>query len=321
MQAKWWASTGAEPIWSTAEKQGVRTAIHMWPGSEAGVTPEPQTVDKFNGSELLSRKVARVLSFLDRPSEFDASSPSRPGPSPAEARPQLIALYVPNVDADGHRYGPNSTTIRTTIRAVDSMLGSLFAGLEARNLTSIVNIIVLSDHGMASTSTSRLIQLDDLVDPRDIEHIDGWPLYGLRPKPHLSVVEMHSNLRAAAAAHGHFKTYLRAEMPARFHFSASDRIAPLWLIPDPGWAIVQKAQFDVAAARASHPQRSYSPRGLHGYDNEHPLMRAIFVARGPAFPHAPNSRVRVFQNVEVYRVVCESLGVEPRGNNGTAGLP
>jgi len=50
-------------------------------------------------------------------------------------------------------------------------------------------------------------------------------------------------------------------------------------------------------------------------------MRAIFVARGPAFPHQPNSRVPVFQNIEVYNIVCGSLGVTPRPNNGTLRLP
>lgn len=33
---------------------------------------------------------------------------------------------------------------------------------------------------MATTSTQRLIQLDDLLDVGLIEHIDGWPNYGLR---------------------------------------------------------------------------------------------------------------------------------------------
>ena len=68
-----------------------------------------------------------------------------------------MAAYVPNVDADGHKYGPNSTQVRNTIAEVDAMLGKLFEGIEARNLSDIVNIIVVSDHGMATTDTSRLI--------------------------------------------------------------------------------------------------------------------------------------------------------------------
>ncbi|KAI6915438.1 hypothetical protein KC355_g17950 [Hortaea werneckii] len=61
--------------------------------------------------------------------------------------------------------------------------------------------------------------------------------------------------------------------------------------------------------------------GLHGYDNQHPLMRAIFVARGPAFPHTPGSLVEPFQNIEVYNIICDSLGLKPASNNGTIRLP
>jgi predicted AlkP superfamily pyrophosphatase or phosphodiesterase len=314
MSPKWWTSTGAEPLWSTCEKQGVRSAIHMWPGSEAGIAPEPQTVDKFNSKEPLSNKVSRVLSFLDRPSEFDPDVKV----SASEARPQFIGMYVPNVDADGHKYGPNSTEIRSTIQNVDHMLESLFTGLSTRNLTDIVNIVILSDHGMATTSTSRLIQLDELLDPSTIDHIDGWPLYGLRPKPSVDMAALHTSL-TEASKNNHFTVYLRSEIPSKYHFSHSDRIAPLWLVPDPGWAIVEKSQFDVSAGLASGAV--YHPRGLHGYDNTHPLMRAIFIARGPAFPHSPNSRVDVFQNTEVYNIIADSLGVDPQPNNGTLRLP
>ena len=65
----------------------------------------------------------------------------------------------------------------------------------------------------------------------------------------------------------------------------------------------------------------YHPRGLHGYDADDALMRAIFVARGPAFPHVGGSAVDVFRNVEVYGMVCASLGVEGRKNNGSLEMP
>ncbi|KAI7083308.1 hypothetical protein KC352_g41113 [Hortaea werneckii] len=50
-------------------------------------------------------------------------------------------------------------------------------------------------------------------------------------------------------------------------------------------------------------------------------MRAIFVARGPAFPHTPGSLVDPFQNIEVYNIICDSLGLKPAANNGTLRLP
>ena len=290
MQPKWW---GGEPIWVTAERQGIRTGIHMWPGSEAHIMNlEPAFLDKYNGKEPLPNKVNRILELLDKPGKENELA------EVVDMRPQLIAAYVPNVDADGHNFGPNSTEIRVTINDVDTMLDNLFKGLEARNLTNVVNVVIVSDHGMATTNTNRLIQLEDIVDRSLIEHTDGWPLYGLRPKNLDHLQAIYDNLVIKASANPNFDVYLRDKnMPQRYHFSKNQRIAPLWIVPKTGWAIVTKEEFDVGDAKAKGLE--YHPRGLHGYDHEHPLMRAIFVARGPAFPHEGNSRVEPFRTLHL----------------------
>lgn len=286
LDPKWWMG---EPFWVTAEKQGIRTAIHMWPGSEAHILGiEPSFVDKYNGAEKLPKKAKRILEFLDKPGK------ENPNAEVAEMRPQIIAAYVPNVDADGHTYGPNSTEIRSTIKDVDDLLDQIFAGLEDRNLTHIVNVIVVSDHGMATTDVSRIVQLEDLVDLDKIEHTDGWPLVGLRPKNPDDLQEIYDGVVKKTKDNPALDVYLRdVDMPERFHFSNNDRIAPLWIVPKTGWALVKMSEMNAKEAQAKG--EVYHPRGLHGYDHEHPLMRAIFVARGPAFPHQPNSRVEEFR--------------------------
>jgi len=285
MQPKWW---NAEPLWVTAEKQGVRSGIHMWPGSEAHIgDKEPAYVDKYNGSEALSRKVNRVLELLDLPGAEDVSHL-------VPERPQFIAAYVPDVDRDGHNYGPNSTEIRGTIAHADEMVAGIVAGLESRNLTDLVNIVVVSDHGMATTSNERLVQLADLIDMNLIENIDGWPSRGLHPKRPEDLSVLQEQLEKVASEYEHaVEIYTKETMPERYHFSNNDRIAPLWVIPKTGWAIVERPEFD--AEEALKTGEVYHPRGIHGYDHEHPLMRAIFIARGPAFPHTPNSRLEVFR--------------------------
>jgi len=286
MQPFWW---GGEPLWVTAERQNIRAAVHMWPGSEAHIGHiEPAHLDKYNGTEELPLKVERVLELIDLPGPLD------PGAKVDQPRPQLIAAYVPNVDGDGHKYGPNSTEIRETIKNADNMLASLLRGLEQRNLTEIVNVVVVSDHGMATTDVERLIQLEDLINPDDIEHIDGWPLYGLRPKRADDLGRIHRELVEKAKGNPNIDVYLRdKDMPERYHFSKNERIAPLWIVPKTGWAIVDKSEYNVPEGKKNG--EPYHPRGLHGYDFEHPLMRAIFVARGPAFPHKANSRVEPFR--------------------------
>lgn len=286
LQPIWW---NAEPLWVTAESQGVRTAIHMWPGSEAHIGPkEPTYLDSYNGSEALPRKIDRLLGLLDLPGDEDEV------PADKGRRPQLLAAYVPNVDADGHKFGPNSAEIRGTIENADKMLGGIFQGLRDRNLTDIVNVVVVSDHGMATTSVDRLVQLEDLVNLDLVERIDGWPLRGLRPKREEDTDKIYNQLLETTKPHGNsIELYTRDNMPERYHFSNNDRIAPIWVIPKTGWAVVERPEWDVDKAQKNN--QTYNPQGIHGYDHEHPLMRAIFVARGPKFPHAPNSRVDVFR--------------------------
>ncbi|KAI1378977.1 ectonucleotide pyrophosphatase/phosphodiesterase family member 3 [Hypoxylon crocopeplum] len=312
LDPKWWSG---EPFWVTAEEQGVRTAVHMWPGSEAHIMGmEPSFLDKYNGNEKLPKKVDRVLEFLDKPGLED------PNADPSNVRPQIIAAYVPNVDTDGHRYGPNSTEIRSTISEVDTMLDQIFRGLGERNLTDIVNVIIVSDHGMATTDVSRMIQIEDIVDLEKVEHLDGWPLVGIRPKTPDDLQLLYEQAAEKSKSNTNFDVYLRdKDMPERYHFSNNKRIAPLWIVPKTGWAIVNRDEFDITEAKAKNIV--YHPRGLHGYDHEHPLMRAIFVARGPAFPHQPHSKVEVFQNINVYNILCDSIGMKAMPNNGTLHLP
>lgn len=286
LDPKWWMG---EPFWVTAERHGVRTAIHMWPGSEAHIGGlEPSFLDKYKGNEPLSNKVARIFEFLDKPGLESLAAGAK------ELRPQLIAAYVPNVDSIGHNFGPNSTEIRVTLQNVDAMLDEIMQGLDARNLQDIVNVVVVSDHGMATTDVSRLLQLEDLIDVSKVEHTDGWPLVGLRPKNPDDLQGLYDGLLEMSKTNPNFEVYLRdVNMPERYHFSNNPRIAPLWIVPKTGWALVQKEEMVVEEAKAKGLM--YHPRGLHGYDHEHPLMRAIFVARGPAFPHPPNSQVPIFR--------------------------
>ena len=286
MRPKWWT---AEPIWNTLEKQGVKSAIHMWPGSEAHIGGiDPSFVDEFNRSEDLPRKTDRILGLLDLPGEENESQDAE--------RPQLIAAYVPNVDSNGHKFGPNSTEVQSTIVQVDNMLDGLFKGLEARNLTDVVNVIIVSDHGMATTDTQRLVQLEDLIDLDLVDRIDGWPSRGLRPKTSEGRKILEEQLQSVAPNYSHaVEIYTLETMPERYHFTNNHRIAPLWVIPKTGWAIVERPEFD--AKKALQTGEVYTPRGIHGYDHEHPLMRAIFLARGPAFAAPPNSRLEAFRKL------------------------
>ncbi|CAI5759222.1 unnamed protein product [Candida verbasci] len=300
---------GGEPIWKTAEIQGVISAVHQWPGSEV---PQigPAEFDKFNSTELLSSKIDRVFEWIDRD---------------IETRPELILTYVPTIDQIGHKFGISGQNLTDALNYVDNFIELMFKELEARNLKDIVNVIIVSDHGMAPTSNERLIYLDDLVNLNKIEHVDGWPLFGLRPKKEYKVEDIYNEITAnleklPSSLSSNYNVYKVEDIPKQYQFGGKEsehkfnyRLAPIWIIPDVGYVVTTHQQM-------KEKNGNYSPKGVHGYNNTQLLMRAIFLASGPYFKQniqSQNKKIEPFQNTEIYNLVCDTLDLKPSENNGT----
>jgi predicted AlkP superfamily pyrophosphatase or phosphodiesterase len=206
----------------------------------------------------------------------------------------------------------------TQLQLADKSIGRLLNGLKERNLTDIVNVMVVSDHGMSESDISRLIYYDDVLTKEELAliwRVEAHPTLGIRIHPSKDEKEavevlyqafrrLHNSLRTP-----HFEVYKREDFPSRFNFRDNVRIPPLLVLPDAGWNFVTRKEFD-----PSH-NRVYNPRGVHGYDNLSPESRAIFVAQGPDFPK--NQTVQPFWNVELYNVMSRILHLKPTNNNNT----
>lgn len=66
---------------------------------------------------------------------------------PLERRPDLITAYVPEIDSAGHLDGPDSESVSHALHIADEGVGKLVRGIKSRNLTDIVNLLIVSDHG------------------------------------------------------------------------------------------------------------------------------------------------------------------------------
>lgn len=287
--AMWW---GGEPLWVTLEQNGQKAAAMFWPGSEAPIGGRRPTYwepfdDKFPGSA----RVDRVLGWLDRP---------------AGERPTFLTLYFSDVDSAGHRSGPESRAVRRAVRRVDDHLGRLMKGLRKRGLEERINVVVVSDHGMAETSSDRVIVLDDLVSLEGLDVVDINPTLGLLTPPGRED-EVYGLL---ARAHEHLKVFRRAETPASWAYREHPRIPPIVGVADEGWQVVTRAMREAALRRYGT-----GPGGAHGYDPaEAPSMKGLFVAAGPAFK--AGVRLPAFENVNVYPALAQILGVPPAANDG-----
>lgn len=139
------------------------------------------------------------------------------------------------------------------MKTVDVFAKDLHTALKARNLTEIVDIIFVSDHGMADTSHPEWVYIDDYLDERAIdliEHEDGWPSMGLRFSPEANTTAYLNILLEAAKKNSEkFGVYTHETMPKRYHFSHNPRIAPIYVIPKYGYALTLRGSDESALSK------------------------------------------------------------------------
>ncbi|WP_454599489.1 alkaline phosphatase family protein [Qipengyuania sp. SM2507] len=278
----WW--DGGEPIWVTAEKQGVRTATMFWPGSEVAIRgTRPTDWQRFDQNITNPQRVASVVDWLRRPQA---------------ARPEFVTLYFDTVDTAGHRHGPQAPETMAAIREVDARIGDLQAELAA--LGQPVNFVIASDHGMAATSSERVIRADRLLDPEAFRTIGDGAFLSLEPQPGREAEVAAALLKP----HDHMECWRKDDIPERFAYGTNPRVPGIFCLAETGWVIL-----------AGEPR--YSPDGgAHGYDHRDPAMKALFIASGPAF--RAGVALPIFDNVAVYPLLAQVLGVTPQPSDGQA---
>ncbi|KAJ2743369.1 hypothetical protein GGI20_003805 [Coemansia sp. BCRC 34301] len=264
--SKWWE--GGEPIWVTAEKQGQRAAIDMWPGSTAVIHgTKPTYLVPYSSNVAPLAKVKQLAEWLDLAQD---------------KRPSFLAAYMPEVDSAAHQLGPDAQGVNDAVRLVDGAVGELWRQIEQRNLTHVVNLMVVSDHGMAATQAHKYaIYVDDIIDTSRLRGLYGWPLGAIQPLDNADILPMYHKLKRASKGQP-WAVHLRESVPARFHYTHRSRVAPIMLIPELPYYVTTRAS-DKFHAQQLRSTEEFPVTGAHGYDNLHPLMRATFLAAGPAF--------------------------------------
>ena len=286
-EGRWW---GGEPMWVTAERQGLRSAPIFWPGSEApagGVRPTAWL--PFDDKVSTTDKVGQVLDLLALP---------------AERRPSFLTAYFSEVDHAGHENGPDSPELITAASHLDEALGQIVDGVRRLGLDDRMTLVVVSDHGMTPTPADRFIFLDDYVDPDSIDFVEMGAFLQLRPYPGL----LDAVYRQLRGRHPHLAVYKREELPARFHYGRNPRITPIIGLLDQGWTVTTHER--EAARRPDAPPRN----GAHGYDPQLRSMHGLFVAAGPGVRRG--LVVAPFENIHIYDFLCAILRLTPAKNDG-----
>lgn len=281
-----------QPIWITAETQGMVTACYFWLECEAHIHGiRPSYVQPYDERIPNSLRVDQILAWLQLP---------------VERRPHLLTLYMSDLDDAGHRFGIDSPEIGFAAQAVDQALGVLLDRLNSLSILEQIFVVIVSDHGMLSVQRDQFVWMDDLIQEKTANEwmgtLGSYASLHLDPAVHDPVKtrnQLNQSLR-------HGRAYLREDLPESLHYRHDRRIGDVVIVMDLPYLILWK---------------EYEPAilgGEHGWNPAHPEMHGIFVAMGPGVKQG--ATIPAFENIHIYPFLAEQLQLTiPKDIDGRAG--
>lgn len=293
---------GAEPIWITAKRQGIRVAVFDWPLSqnETGPIRADYFLDKFTPS-LTGRE--RLNHLLDVWRSDTITPPLR-----------LLMGYVGEVDRAGHRSGPDSPETKEAVRGLDASLSEfLEAALdlwkERRGPKDHFYLVLTTDHGMShvthlvnpnllpglSKATGAHLVISG---PLANVHLDALP-EGERPERARKIV---SDLQSLT----YLKAWSRKDLPAEWHYAHPTRTGDVVIMLKPGYTFSSDVPERMGPVDATR-----GPGGMHGYPVEsEPKMEGFACVWRTPDPIG-GTNLGVISNLQFHPTVAHILGIEP----------
>lgn len=274
-EGKWYGGT---PLWVLAEKQKMLAASFYWVASEADIqNTRPSYYYNYNEKIDIGTRIQKVKEWLSLPEE---------------KRPHLITFYFPEVDHEGHYYGPNDIHVENSVKFVDSSIQALQASLASLHLP--INYVFVSDHGMTRVDNINTLSMPAAIDTTAFTIPWGDALVHLYAKDASKIEPAYQALKKDTS----FTVYKLDETPSYWHYKKSDdrynRLGDLLLVPH----LPKVFNFST---------RKTTP-GKHGFDNHTKDMRATFIAWGPAFKKG--IKIKGFENVNIYPLIAHILGLK-----------
>jgi predicted AlkP superfamily pyrophosphatase or phosphodiesterase len=277
------------PLWSLAEKQGMRTACLFWPGSEAEIAGERPTWyarfdNKTEGTDAVQQaRIDDAVALLKMP-EAD--------------RPHFITIYYSEPDHEGHEFGPDAPETKAAVKKIDALISKLKAALDRTKLP--IDLVVVSDHGMIKVEDG-WVTLDKFADLTGFEAV-GSLLYA---KTEEDRVRLYDQLKKASSQ---FVVYRRKDVPAGLHYDKNPRAG------DP--VLVAMGPYAIRAHEPPEGKTDQPPNpGMHGLDPARfPQMKASFFAAGPDI--VAGKTVAPFANVNLYPWMAHMLGLAAPKTDG-----
>jgi predicted AlkP superfamily pyrophosphatase or phosphodiesterase len=281
-----------EPIWVTAETQGMVAACYFWPGSEADIKGvRPTFWNAYDAAIPNATRVDTVLEWLRLPSA---------------RRPHVITLYFGELDSTSHQNALDSPAIARAAQSLDRSLGALLDGIQTLPIKDRVYLMLTSDHGMAETSAPRTLALSSVLGDGEARIAVTGPMVSLHVTGGPDAARQLRDRINARLQHG--RAHLRSDLPASFHYSADPRAGDIVVVMEESWTLT-----NILPPTGIIRERW----GMHGWDPALPSMQALFMISGPGIREG--ATIPAVDNVDVYPLMTELLGL--RAATGIDGHP
>lgn len=208
-------------------------------------------------------------------------------------------LYFSEPDHTAHEKGPDDTAVLEKAEYMDSILGYLLDKIRKINISTKINLIVISDHGMTSISKNRRIILDDYL-----TNLKSWYVNGQGPVVQLDRKRKYDSklldqIRKEIKSIPNVNVYEKNDLPMDLHFN-NINTGEFVIIADEGWMI---------STKWTMKNTIFSLKGMHGFNPSLENMHGIFYAMGPNFKNG--LEIDSFENIHIYPMVCNVLGIQP----------
>ena len=298
----------AEPIWTTAQRQGRRVAVYDWVLSHRQEDEHAASYfgDRYD-SDLTDRERLQIV--LDTWRKDRDEQPL-----------QLLMGYMVTPDKIGHEFGPDAPEVESAMKKMDEHL-SWFMRQALRIFNRRMDpehdelyLIITSDHGMSTVHT--------VVNPREMTGItrmedreDDIVLMTTGNLAHIFLNKIEDETERAKrkslildslAQHDFADVYTRDTLPERWGYAHPTRVGDVVVKLHTGYSFSRRVRGLTAS-----PAEADAPVGMHGYDVEdNPEMNGIALIW--RYPN-PLGGIELgpTHSLQLHATVAHLLGIEP----------
>ncbi len=307
----------AEPIWTTATRQGIKTLVHDWPLSQnqTGEHAAAGFLKEFNPDTSDEARLKIALEAWKKIGGEDAD------------RVRLVMVQLTDILKAGLKNGPRADETYTAVKATDKVLGDFIEKVK-QELPNIApknaNLIVFvtTDHGLAELDKN--VNIAHLLGPGMMAHAeiishDAVANLFFKDLPESAGEQeiFKKKFDAELSKRIYFRTHKKEELPAEWDYAIDGRVGDRVLVLKTGYAFTDMKSEEPIFEPADGP-------GLFGSFG-YPVKESIRMSGQTilwGFPNPPTTgTLGEIGQLSFHATVCKMLGIKPAEGASTDALP